>query len=542
MVGVPRSKGCSVCRERRIKCDEARPECTQCRRYGRPCPGYNRSLKFQDEGPALKRRHQQSSAQRSPQGNASQNDALSASGAVPANALVLARKRGAATSIDESVSPSLVRKTFGARQPQLFMDFIKTAFPTLYFHNRFRSGSDLAFPEYIMANFGTRPYQDSAVSCLSTVYLAHLTKDPSLARTSRHLYAKALREVIRALDTDDAVSDDMVSTIMMLSVFEMYAQTSKDAWTQHANAVKQLMLRRGVKAHESGFGRSCYIAFRGFLIATAIFEGKPCFLDEEEWQDFAMRVQEEDSRKPGEWSVFVEISELVFMELSKCPRYLSEALAITSSSVFEDVVSLVERIRGTREKLQVLTDQLELSIAAHSQREQGISFRPGSFIGPVPEVFPDTSPSLLLRGARGAVTALDQLLERLRNYAPPSIRLEPPRLEEALSPTPSADSTSETLSQESSPRTISSIGSPRPTFSLPFRVVSDLGRGPSRTTDKSDPQAVTWLDRIASSMGMIGAEIVYDDNEDGLDCGVTDMTGAIIEEIEEVEGVEEIDI
>lgn len=535
MVGVPRSKGCSVCRERRIKCDEARPECTQCRRYGRPCPGYNRSLKFQDEGPALKRRHQQSSAQRSPQGSASQNDALSASGAV-----VLAHKRGTATSIDESVTPSLVRKTFCARQPQLFMDFICAAFPTLYFHNRFRSGSDPAFPEYIMANFGTRPYQDAAVCCLSSVYLAHLTKDPSLARTSRQLYAKALREVIRALDTSDAMSDDMVSTIMMLSVFEMYAQTSKDAWTQHANAVKQLMLRRGVQAHESGFGRSCYIAFRGFLIATAVFEGKPCFLDEEEWQDFAMRVQTEDSQKPGEWSVFVEISELVFVELSKCPRYLSEASAITVSSSTEDMMSLVDRIHGTRQKLLDLTDELKLSIAAHSQREQGISFRPGSFIGPVPQVFPETSPSLLLQGASSAVVALDQLLERLKNYAPASIRLEPPRLEEAFSPTPSADSTSETLSQDSSPRTISSVGSPPPTFSLPFRVVSDLGRGPSRTTDKEDPRAVTWLDRIASSMGMIGAEIVYE-NEDELDCGVTDMRGSIIGEIEEVEGVEEIE-
>jgi len=326
---------------------------------------------------------------------------------------------------------------------------------------------------------------------------------------------------------------------MMLSVFEMYAQTSKDAWTQHANAVKQLMLRRGVQAHESGFGRSCYIAFRGFLIATAVFEGKPCFLDEEEWQDFAMRVQMEDSQKPGEWSVFVEISELVFVELSKCPRYLSEASAITVSSSTEEMMSLVERIYGTRKKLLDLTDELKLSIAAHSQRKQGISFRPGSFIGPVPQVFPETSPSLLLQGASSAVVALDQLLERLKNYAPASIRLEPPRLEEAFSPTPSADSTSETLSQDSSPRTISSIGSPRPTFSLPFRVVSDLGRGPSRTTDKEDPRAVTWLDRIASSMGMIGAEIVYE-NEDELDCGVTDMRGAIIEEIED-EGVEEIE-
>ena len=46
MVGVPRSSGCQLCRSRRIKCDEARPACGNCRRYGTDCPGYVRGLKF----------------------------------------------------------------------------------------------------------------------------------------------------------------------------------------------------------------------------------------------------------------------------------------------------------------------------------------------------------------------------------------------------------------------------------------------------------------------------------------------------------------
>ena len=52
------------------------------------------------------------------------------------------------SSIDESLSPSLMQKLFLTQQPRLFMDFICAAFPTLYFHNRFRS--EIAFPEYIM--------------------------------------------------------------------------------------------------------------------------------------------------------------------------------------------------------------------------------------------------------------------------------------------------------------------------------------------------------------------------------------------------------
>lgn len=46
MVGVPRSSGCSLCVKRRIKCDEARPACGNCVKYGTQCPGYDRDIKF----------------------------------------------------------------------------------------------------------------------------------------------------------------------------------------------------------------------------------------------------------------------------------------------------------------------------------------------------------------------------------------------------------------------------------------------------------------------------------------------------------------
>ncbi|CAH0043739.1 unnamed protein product [Clonostachys solani] len=39
MPGIPRTKGCSVCKIRKIKCDENWPSCTPCRRSKRQCPG-----------------------------------------------------------------------------------------------------------------------------------------------------------------------------------------------------------------------------------------------------------------------------------------------------------------------------------------------------------------------------------------------------------------------------------------------------------------------------------------------------------------------
>lgn len=46
MVGVPRSNACALCLSRRVKCDEARPSCSNCVKYGATCPGYVRGAKF----------------------------------------------------------------------------------------------------------------------------------------------------------------------------------------------------------------------------------------------------------------------------------------------------------------------------------------------------------------------------------------------------------------------------------------------------------------------------------------------------------------
>ncbi|KAM6519750.1 hypothetical protein FALCPG4_013345 [Fusarium falciforme] len=45
------SQGCQNCRTRRIKCDKVKPECSQCIRVGKRCPGYRDqlSLMFRDE-------------------------------------------------------------------------------------------------------------------------------------------------------------------------------------------------------------------------------------------------------------------------------------------------------------------------------------------------------------------------------------------------------------------------------------------------------------------------------------------------------------
>ena len=44
-----RSGGCQTCKRRHVKCDEARPACSQCRRLGVDCGGYTKDYTFRDE-------------------------------------------------------------------------------------------------------------------------------------------------------------------------------------------------------------------------------------------------------------------------------------------------------------------------------------------------------------------------------------------------------------------------------------------------------------------------------------------------------------
>lgn len=507
------------------QCDEAVPECTQCQRYGRTCPGYRRTFRFQDEGPSLARRHRTprrrgrgaSSGPATPSTSASSSqpeplesvdssdDGAGVAAIVRDNAIALMRRHPATVPLDECVSPSLVRKTMKAAQPQLFLDFISASFPTLYFHNHFRAGSEPGFAEFIVLNFGQDAFMDSAICCLSSVYLAHLTQDQALLRTSRRMYGHSLQEVVRALNNPDrAMSDNMVCTAMMLSVFEMYAQTSPGAWVIHSDAVKRLMMSRGPALHESGFGRSCWIAFRGFHVATAVYQGTPCFLDQQEWQEYARKIMEEDARKPGEWSAYAVTSDKVFMEIAKCPRYISESRDILSGRTewAEDTVeTVIQRIQNTSRKLLALNIELRSCISAHGQRQQGIVRRPEAFVGPVPEIFPETGPSLLLRGSESILDTLDQLSDRLENQRRShSIEELSP---ESVIQTPSDGSVDTPSPPPTTPKS----------FTLPFRIYSELGRGPSQTSDRNDPRAVIWLDRVASSMGMMGTKLIPGDEE-----------------------------
>ncbi|KAL1844112.1 hypothetical protein VTJ49DRAFT_4964 [Mycothermus thermophilus] len=76
------SKGCQMCRQRRIKCDETKPVCNQCIKARRQCPGYRDEfdLILRNENQAAKRRALKLSAPRRRATNSSTASSSSSSG------------------------------------------------------------------------------------------------------------------------------------------------------------------------------------------------------------------------------------------------------------------------------------------------------------------------------------------------------------------------------------------------------------------------------------------------------------------------------
>ncbi|KMK57810.1 cysteine-binding protein FliY [Aspergillus fumigatus Z5] len=509
MVGVPHSTGCSLCRERRIKvgdssptsrfnpternkCDEAVPQCSQCRKYGRPCPGYRRTFRFQDEGPALQRRHQSRSQSRRRPETATDAATAAAAAVVRNNAIAMMRQTrsedpcsssaaaaAAAAQSQTHLHQMQLQMQMQLQQPHLFASFLHSAFPTLYTSNIFRAHNRPDFLAHVASSYasGAAPYLAATLACLTSIYTAQFSPDPAQhTRRSRQLYAHALTHVVAALHSPAALSAPLLATIMMLAVYEMYARTSPDAFVVHVDGVRRIMLARGPGLHfpddkdkdtdtdnnnnnnhppasaiadaadadadadadasgeGPGFARGCYIAFRGFLVATALYEGRACFLDEEDWLRFAGRIRAEDVRKAGRDARVVDVCERIWMEVVRCPRYFAEALPEGRPGTVPEGVDA-----GLDEGL-----------------DEGVG---GEGAG-------DAEPA----GAEDMVAALESLLVWLRGGS----------------------------------------GRRRRGGGGGFRVVSDFQRGVSSASSEALP--VTWLDRVASSMGVIGLKVIWEDS------------------------------
>lgn len=358
------------------------------------------------------------------------------------------------------------------QQPNVFKDFIFKAFPRWFGLNQYRV--HVTWVSYVSESIGKNPALDAAIYCITCAFLGYSRSNGKLKESSFEMYSKALGLLKQSVKDETALcSRDSISTSMLLTMFEAYTGTSSDSWARHAGGAALMMSIRGAENHHYGFDRCLYLSFRSFLVAQAFVEGKPCIFEKPEWQNLIDQIRKEDMADPRvdePISVFIDISDRLFMEIAKFPGLLSEARTLISSPEKQtgSKKELIARMISSRQVTTALAADMRNALAAHGFLSLGGFKAP--FIGPVPSTFPEAFANCLLRGTDTALNVLDLQLAELAT--------------EGMSDRP---------------------------IHRPFRIVSNLASSALdiSSAPPDDTRRVSeWLDLVASSMGMEGMRVI----------------------------------
>ncbi|KAL3486018.1 hypothetical protein BJX62DRAFT_25434 [Aspergillus germanicus] len=478
MVGVPRSKGCQTCLQRRVKCDLTHPECLQCSRRLMKCPGYEKRWKFynQTAGPIENKPRARSTRQARP---------------APMRSAPVASLND---TIDERVEPNLVVRAFDLQGKEIFCSFLLASFPA-----QFASCGGRVDVNWI--DYARQPVLDApqaltwAFRSIATLHMGLTYHDSEKITSSRHMYSQSLKYL------SDLVSHpryqrgaETLAAAILLNIYEMRDGISPLSWLAHAQGLATIIQLRGPEAHRTGFGTTLLKSCRSMLVSEAFIRGGRCFLDKPEWQTFLREVVESET-KSSKGSKLGILVDRAFIEVSCCPRWLMETRMLleappdTAPSTSIPPLALLQRMTQSRDTLSVIQQQLEIALSRQGTPVHETSWE--DFIGPIAFNFIGAFAQSAMNGIRLAVALLDHLIGLVRLH----LLLY-------------QDNSGDYVSSSSS----SATGSPRSFIVNPW---SDLGSHGAAWQLDFDPdyglslfymtrETAGWMDRMMMSMGLLG--------------------------------------
>ncbi|KAF1967544.1 hypothetical protein BU23DRAFT_289641 [Bimuria novae-zelandiae CBS 107.79] len=294
------SKGCGMCKSRRIKCDEKRPICGQCQKSGRTCPGYpdEFDLMFRDENKALARkakkgsgRSDKSEGSRSaspgtpfnlstppqaeswksqpPTSEPSQSLSLTPPFALPPD---LANFHDFMWQFDHSIPSAIVVAPEFEAIPFFFRNFITLPQEA----ESMRGYLELMVPMY------NRAQPSSALHLATTaVALATCGNYPGkqhLLRDAAATYGKAIRKLNEDLKHPHlARSDESVLATLLFSLYETIMNTDDTitAWGNHVDGAVALTKLRGTEQFQDPMSHDVFRAVRTMMITSCVQRSKP---------------------------------------------------------------------------------------------------------------------------------------------------------------------------------------------------------------------------------------------------------------------------
>ncbi|KAH6606258.1 hypothetical protein Trco_005411 [Trichoderma cornu-damae] len=295
------SRGCQMCRTRRIKCDETKPTCKQCAKSRRQCPGYRDEfdLVFRNETLATEKR-----AQRASKKALAQRMNKFAAGSASEPSSPNAAHPSACSNPPFSTSQHLSSLASYARRnqqtpwaglytllqkPQMDLD----GQVTCHFLSNYvlipRLGNGRGFHEYVIPLLRAEdvaPHFKAAFDACAMASFANSQGNHHLAERALRTHSKALGAINVALNNPDTIKQDStLASILLLGLFENITTRNLGmlAWGPHIRAAIQLVRKRGRKQLRTKIGVALFIAVRTQMIVHTLSTAKPPLMQLDWW-------------------------------------------------------------------------------------------------------------------------------------------------------------------------------------------------------------------------------------------------------------------
>ncbi|KAG9242793.1 hypothetical protein BJ878DRAFT_400793, partial [Calycina marina] len=302
------SRGCQMCRTRRIKCDETKPTCKQCAKSRRQCPGYKHDfdIVFRNETSATKRRV---------------NRGL---GTKKKSHDQITFRTGYNNDEDKhnNESRSLAMTYRGEPSSSTILSVPIESQALCFFISNFvckpRIAEGIGAFEYLIPIIKVEP-RDSPISlAFAAVSLASLANRPNsrsggLMIEAMTQHGKALKAINIALQTSiTQKTDATLASILLLGFFETLTseKTNMLAWGSHIDGAAQLTKIRGKKQLRTKTGLALFVTVRDQMLVNCISASKAPLASAHWW----INVQEPSERGPDAFvaAISLRVAELRF--------------------------------------------------------------------------------------------------------------------------------------------------------------------------------------------------------------------------------------
>ncbi|KAF8860838.1 hypothetical protein BDZ45DRAFT_800523 [Acephala macrosclerotiorum] len=309
-----RSRGCRICRQRRIKCDLKVPECTQCKRNKKKCPGPITGTFYivASETP-----QDFSNLDDNSQGEPlvtelpiveSMDGPVLKGELIPTNANCLFTDsepkcflRPTSEDISELSYIASESQSTASLMPTTYQPSRAEPFEQLFFSHFFEtSGRGIEtmgscswlskLPGLIVSSFDSKAIRYSArATCMA--FYSTLNGELSVWNEAYRTYVRALRSQRGEISPtqnphtkSSFPSEEAVCTSIMMFYFEMVTQSTPWAWVNHMDAAAAMLEMRGPENCRSRFIYQLFRTARLGATFTSVMRRRPHAFAQREWQ------------------------------------------------------------------------------------------------------------------------------------------------------------------------------------------------------------------------------------------------------------------